>query len=339
MTEQDGILPSLLPHVFRDEIQADRFRWIAMTFDKEVPKPEMESRVPAYKADLKRFIQALRNADPVAEAAMTNGERLRAFNAAKMETAVLRDRFGTACPVQSSNFQQPFMPMIWLRSPLQTAGETNKIVGFPLMRSARRQELKALAFDQDITNPDTRAAVAHHVWSATFQPVSTFFNSVRERVSLTGRSGGKFARSGPSSIKGAAFNPRVLIAMLNIFRVYDNWFEPRQYMAPWLENGRAAEMPEGEILKRVPRTDKVVAFRKKPVARPLYRTPAMRLGIQEVKHGRTGRLIVPSLHRVLYRPWLYWGTPVWNTFENRKLDRRSLRYADRQLATLQRKLA
>jgi len=333
VTEQDGILPSLLPHVFRDEIQADRFRWIAMTHDKEVKKPEMESRVSAYKAEFKRFIQVLQIANPVAEAAMTNGQRLRAFIAAKMEPAVQHDRFGTPYPVQSDNYKQAFMPMMWMRSPLQTAGETNKIVGFPLMRAARRQELKALAFDQDITNPDTRAAVAHHVWSATLQPVSTFFNSVRERVSLTGRSGGKSARTGPSYIKGAAFNPRVLIAMLNIFRVYYNWFEPRQYMAPWLENGGAAEMPQGEILKRVPGTDKVVAFKKKPVARPLLRTPAMRLGIQEVKHDKNGQRIVPSLHCVLYRPWLYWGTPVWDKFENRKVDRRSLRYAVRQLTS------
>jgi hypothetical protein len=104
-------------------------------------------------------------------------------------------------------------------------------------------------------------------------------------------------------------------------------------MAPWHENGGAAEIPQGKIQKRVPGIGKVVTFKKKPVARPIFRTPAMRLGIQEVKHDKNGRLVEMSLHRVLYRPWLYWGTPVWDKFENRKVDRRSLRYADRQLAT------
>lgn len=176
--------------------------------------------------------------------------------------------------------------------------------------------------------------MAHHVWSATLQPVATFFNSIRERVCYARRAGGNSARSGPSYIKGAAFNPRALIALLNIFRVYYNWFEPRQYMAPWLQDGGAAEIPQGEILKRVPGTDKVVTFKKKPVARPILRTPAMRLGLQEVKHDKNGQLIEMSLHRVLYRPWLYWGTPVWDKFENRKVDRRSLRYADRRLTAL-----
>ena len=93
-----------------------------------------------------------------------------------------------------------------------------------------------------------------------------------------------------------------------------------------------AEAPQGEILKRVPGTEKVVALAKRQKSRPVFRTPAMRLGVQEVKHDKSSRLIVPSLHRVLYRPWLYWGTPVWDKFENRKVDRRSLRYMDRRRA-------
>ncbi|WP_305250449.1 hypothetical protein [Pseudotabrizicola sp.] len=327
VTEQEAILPSVLPHVFREEIQKDSFRWIAMTFDKNATKPEMENRVSTYKAELKRFIEALRASDPVAEATMTNGERMRAFIAATMKPAIGTDGAGNPRPVQSHNFQQSFMPMIWIASPLQTAGETNKIVGFPLMRSKRRTELKALPFDAEIANPDTRAAVAYHVWSATLQPVSTFFNSIRERISFARRAGGKAARSGPSYINGAAFNPRVLIALLNIFRIHYNYFEPRQYMAPWLENGGIANMPQGEIEKRIPGTDTFVPFKKKKVARPLMRTPAMRLGIQDVNHDRDGNLKEASIHRVLYRPWIFWGTPVWDKFENRKVDRRTLKRA------------
>jgi hypothetical protein len=52
----------------------------------------------------------------------------------------------------------------------------------------------------------------------------------------------------------------------------------------------------------------------------------MRLGVQREDYDRHGKLVMPSLHRVLYRPWLYWGTSVWDKMENRKVDRRKLRY-------------
>ena len=322
ITEQEGTLPGILPHIFREEILDERFRWIAMTFDKEVKKPVMQRRVSVFKRDFDAFVAGLRTANPAAEAAMTNGQRLRAFIAARMATAVNSDRFGTAFPFQSDNYRQPFMPMIWLRSPVQTAGESNKVVGFPLMRGPRRREIKAIPFNGTITNPDTRAAMAFHVWSATLQPVSTFFNALRERLSFARRAGGPTSRSGGTYINGATFNPRVLIAVLNIFRVYYNWFEPRQYVAPWLENGGATEGPSGEIAKRIPGTDKVIAMTRRGTRKPIMRTPAMRLGIQPVKHDANGRLVVPSLHRVLYRPWIFAGTPLWDKFENPKADRR-----------------
>lgn len=123
-------------------------------------------------------------------------------------------------------------------------------------------------------------------------------------------------------MNGAAFNPRVLIAVLNIFRVYYNWFEPRHYVAPWLKDGGAVEGPSGEIAKRVPGTEKVIPFARRGARRPIMRTPAMRLGIQTAKHDANGRLVVPSLHRVLYRPWIYAGTPILDKFENPKGDGR-----------------
>jgi len=39
VTEQEGMLPRVLPVAFRDEIRNDRFIWLATTFDKEVKKP------------------------------------------------------------------------------------------------------------------------------------------------------------------------------------------------------------------------------------------------------------------------------------------------------------
>lgn len=332
ITEQEALLPRLLPHVFREEIAADRFTWVAMTFDKTATKPVVQARVTAFKGALKAFIGRLRAADPAAEAAMTNGDRLRAFVADQMTTAVGVDRTGAPRPYPSDNFRQPFMPSVWIASPMQTAGETNKVVGFPLLRRERRQALKPLRFDQAITDPETRDRVAWHVWSATLQPVSTFFNALRERLSYARRAGGRAARVGPSYVNGAAYNPRVLIAMLNIFRVYYNWFEARPYVG-----GRSGK-PETEAVKsgmtamRIPGSDVVVPIARRRSRRPIRRTPAMRMGIQEERHDKNGNLVMPSLHRVLYRPWLYWGTPVWDKIENAEADRRATRYANKKNA-------
>lgn len=327
ITEQEGMLPRVLPVAFRNEIREDRLIWLATTFDKEVKKPAMQARVAAFKHDFGRFVGDLQAADPVAEASMTNSERLHAFVAARMSAAFRTDRNGTSTPLQSDSFRQPFMPKLWVRSPLQTAGETNKVVGFPLMRSWRRPLIKDLPFDQPIAQLDDglRDALAYHVASATLQPVSTFFNALRERLSFAKRAGGRTGRSGPSYVSGAAFKPRVLIAVLNIFRVYYNWFEARQYVTPWLDMAEEGQEPE-MTTRRIPGTDRVVQMIKKQVRRPVYRTPAMRLGIQREEYDRHGALIMPSLHRVLYRPWLYWGTPVWAKMENRQSDRRKVRY-------------
>lgn len=328
ITEQEGMLPRLLPVAFREEIREDRLIWLVTTFDKEVTKPQMQRRVAAFKNELDWFVGDLQQSDPDTEAAMTSGERLRSFVAAKMVAAFRTNHHGAALPFQADNYRQPFMPKLWIRSPLQTAGETNKVVGFPLMRSWRRAQIKDLPCDQPTTelNDDLRAALAYHVASATLQPISTFFNALRERLSFARRAGGRAARTGPSYVSGAAFNPAVLIAVLNIFRVYYNWFEARQYVAPWLESADAPPGPE-MTTRRIPGTDRVVRMAKRQVRKPVHRTPAMRLGIQRIEQDRHGALVMPSLHRVLYRPWIYWGTPVWDKMENRKADRRKVRYA------------
>ena len=52
------------------------------------------------------------------------------------------------------------------------------------------------------------------------------------------------------------------------------------------------------------------------------RTPAMRLSLQEERRNEAGELVMPNLHRVLYRPWLYADTPVWDKFEQPGKDQR-----------------
>ncbi|WP_333834289.1 hypothetical protein [Rubrimonas sp.] len=287
ITEQEALLPRLLPHIFREEIEADRFTWLAMTFDKNATKPTVQARVAAFKSALNTFVDDLRAADPIVEAAMTNSARLRAFVAAGMTNAIGVVRGGAARPYPSDSYRQAFMPAIWIASPLQTAGETNKVVGFPLLRRERRQALKALRFDQAITDPETRERVAWHVWTATLQPVSTFFNALRERLSYAQRAGGGSARSGPSYINGAAYNPRVLIAVLNIFRVYYNWFEARPCVGGRSGKADTEDVDAGTTMLRIPGSDIVAPITKRRSRRPIRRTPAMRMGIQENATTRT----------------------------------------------------
>ena len=208
---------------------------------------------------------------------------------------------------------------------VQSAGETEKVIGFPLIRSSFREAIKPFAFDQEILDPALRKRLAWHVWSATLQPVSTFFNALRERVSFAGRAGGRSARNGPSYINGASYNPKVLIALLDIFRVHYNWFEARQYVAPWAADAGMEEAKPGLTSVRVPGSDTVIQIEKRRSKRPVLRTPAMRHGIQKERRDKSGRLVMPSLHRVLYRPWLYAGTPLWERLDGNGADLRSKR--------------
>lgn len=321
ITEQEAILPRVLPHVFHDEILDDNFTWLAITFDKEVKKPTMLSRVADFRADFEAFIAAEVAAKRIDPATMSLSAQRRAYIANRMSTVYRTD--GTSHrPYQSSNYQQAFMPQVWIRSPIQSAGETEKVVGFPILRSGLRHEMKNLAFDQEILDKNLRDRVAWRVWAATLQPVSTFFNSLRERVSLATRSGRRSSRAGPAFINGASFNPRVLIALLNIFRVHYNWFEARQYVAPWTETEELEDVPPAFSTTRIPGSTKTIVIEKRRSRKPVYRTPAMRHGLQDERYDKKGKLIMPSLHRTLYRPWLFAGTPLWDKFEDGAVDMR-----------------
>ena len=316
VTEQEGMLPRILPHVFRAEIEADDFAWVAVTFDKEVTKPKAQERVEAFRRAYDLFVQGLRQADPVAEAAMTEGQRKRAFVAHAMATEVMWDRFGTASPMSTTNYSQRHMPKVWIRSPLQTSGETEKVVGFPLVRRTLRGHLKALAFDEEITDPAMCERAARLVYAATLQPVSSFFNALRERVSLAQRAGGRAARFGPSYINGASYNPRVLIAVLNIFRVHYNWFEARPYVAPWSGADETEEVEPGFATRRVPGSDRTVQVRKRRTRAPRKRTPAMRLGLQEEKRNDAGELSSCRASTASSTgPGSTPARPVWDKFE------------------------
>ena len=226
------------------------------------------------------------------------------------------DRFGKKYSLTTANFQSLQYPQVWIKSPVQHYGETNKVVGFPVLRKKYRAELKGLAFDQDVQDEELRAALSRRILKATIQPVSAFMGSLRGRTSHTERAGGKSARKGPSFINGAVFNPAVLVAILNIYRIYYNWFELRQYVGAGATGDSTAPVAKGLSSVRIPGSNDMIQVPKRRAKTPVQRTPAMRLGADLVpKDSKQAKS--PDPRRVLYRPWIFHGTPLWRRFETR----------------------
>lgn len=315
MTEQEGVITRTLPHVFRNEINEDRFTWLVVSFDKTATKPQIEART-------KMFAQALiAHRDAMAQA---RGAEV-AYDEACLDyidvhlTTVTRGTLSAPEPWPLTFFQRSAYPQVWVRSPIQSSGETNKIVGMPIVRRDMRHRLKRLRFDAQISDPDLRRFVGEEVWRATLQPASTFMNSLRERLSPAARAASGGARSGGAYIQGALFNPRVLIALINIFRVHYNFFEMRPYVAPWSAERELGHATRTRIKARVPGTGEVVELTKRRSRTPRRLTPAMRHGIHSIGGGNARS---PDLAKMLYRPWLFAGTPLWTKFEARGVDMR-----------------
>lgn len=322
MTEQEGAIARTLPHVFRTEIKDDRFTWLVVSFDKAAKKPQIEARTRMFA----RALTAHRDAMAVQRgSAVAYDEACLDYIDLHMTTVT----GGTASkPAQwpQTYLQRSAYPKVWVRSPIQSSGETNKIVGMPIVRRDMRKRLKRLRFDAQIMDHDLRKFVGEEIWRATLQPASTFMNSLRERLSPAARAGAGGARSGGAYIQGALFNPRVLIALINIFRVHYNFFEMRPYVAPWSAEQELGRASRTRIKAQVPGTGQVVELTKRRSRTPRRLTPAMRHGIH-LMVGDDAR--APELAKMLYRPWLFAGTPLWTKFEARGIDlRRSTPVAD-----------
>lgn len=306
--EREAAMIRVVPHIFRDMIQADSFEWFVLAFDKDASTPKTQSRIKKFEEAFKLFAD---------QEMITAGEEipryelLRRFCSRHLEPALNRDQQGNALPFASANFNSAQFPQFWAMSPVQHFGETEKKVGFPIIREKYRRKLRSSGFDEDITDTDLRDALARRILNTTIQPVSAFMNSLRTRTSSIERAGGKSARDGPSYINGAVFNPAVLVAMLNIYRVYYNWFEPRQYVGPGSAGSGTKSVEMGLSSVRVPGSSEVVQVPKRRTTNPVMRTPAMRLGADRQKNK------APDPRRVLYRPWLFHGTPLWRKFETR----------------------
>ena len=305
--EQDAAMGRTVPHVFRDDIQADRFEWHVVSFDKTAKKPQIVRRTKAFD-DAFRTFRAGNPELPVPDAllAWARSRLVPATNGAA----------GNPQPFPGPNFGSRAFPALWVRSPIQAGGETNKVIGFPVLSSRYREAYRGLGFHDPITDPHLLDAITRRTINATLQPVSTFMNSVRDRLAFARRAGGESSRSGGTYIKGAAFNLRVLIALLTIFRINYNFFEARQYVSPINKHEETAGVQDGTASLAVPGTDRRIEVPKRRRRAPLRRSHAMRAGIHQTKPGDDNPKL-PNLAKVLYQPWLFHGTPMWGRLQNR----------------------
>lgn len=319
-TEQETTLPSLLPHLFADEIRENRFVWLAMSFNKTAAKPEILSKMKAYREARRAFAEQGLRAERFT-LATDPGEITRAFIAEHL-TVAIRGKEPDAKPFAVSPYQSSAFPQIWIASPTQASGELDKVVGFPLVGVGLRRSLKALPFDADAPalDADLRAAIAEHVHQATLQPVSTFANAVCERLSVATRARSGGARLSGAYVQGAVFNPRTLAPLLNIFRVAYTFLEPRPYAAydeaaePGADPDIDAVTLESSQL-RYPGIDEAMPVRPWLRRTVLHKTPAMRHGIDAHRRRTDGQAAVPDLHRLLHRPWLFAGATVGATLD------------------------
>lgn len=166
-----------------------------------------------------------------------------------------------------------------------------------------------LAAGADIEEEDVRGEITRHIQSATMQPVDTFFNSIRQRLSAAARSnagGGRPPSGGLGSfVSGNLFKPRVLIALLNIFRVHYNFFEAR----PYAQAGEKQKTKGKEYKAKIPGTNEYIYVQRRIKKRPVLRTPAMRAGIYRKSS------IPPDIRRILYHEWELRGTDLERSFK------------------------
>ncbi|MAY33394.1 MAG: hypothetical protein CMM86_12410 [Rhodovulum sp.] len=301
VSEQEAAMARVVPHVFREDIEDDLFEWLVVHFDKAATKGETTARTNAFSTAFRRFRQANPN--------LTPWDALHAWTNPRLRPAV-RARGKSVGKFPIDNFQARSFPELWLHSPVQVAKETNKTVGFPILSPRYREEFKKLGFQTNITDAKLREAITRRVVSATLQPVASFMVSLRDRNTLAVRAGSGGARKGPSYVNGASYNPRVLIALLNIYRIHYNYFEKRDYVSPLNKHEETDAVPAGIASIQVPGEDIRIEVAKRRHRAPIKRTPAARASIIPRRPDGSDAK-TPDPAKTLYQPWLAYGTPLW----------------------------
>ncbi|CTQ32301.1 hypothetical protein [Jannaschia rubra] len=157
---------------------------------------------------------------------LTRWEALQSWTSADERAAYRSDpddqsRSALAGPNLASSAFQRFR----VDSLIQTANEIDKTAGFPILSPRYRSVYRRLGIDDEIDDPELRAAIARRVIHATIQPTSNFLNAIRARGSINQRAGRRSSSAGTTCINGTADNPRVQIAPMNIWRVHYDFFD------------------------------------------------------------------------------------------------------------------
>jgi hypothetical protein len=343
--EREGLMARVVPHIFREEILADRFEGAVIGFTKDASIDHIREKQAAFSESLAMWRKKHPHLKP--------WEALQSWTSANPRPAYRTNPNNQSrSPWVGPNLASTAFPRLWVHSPIQRANEIDKVVGFPILSPRYRAAYRRLGIDDEIDDPELRAAITRRVIHATIQPTSTFMNAIRERVSIVQRAGGRSSRVGATYINGAAYNPRVLIALMNIWRIHYNFFDWRPYRLPLevAEAGDAQSAPgqkkTGEHLRRiaVPGTDRAILVPKRRATQVVRTTPAKRMGIHQASkpkdtgqqgdcakeagssgeanqkkrdRRRDDRPHLPDLPRILYQPWLFHGTPMWAKLQGR----------------------
>jgi len=130
--EQEAAMVRVVPHIFRDLIREDKFEWFVMSFDKEASTPTNQSRIKKFEKAFEEFGEIQTR---IVGEELPRWELLRRFCAAGLMPAVKTDSQDAVHPFPIANFQSAQFPQFWASSPVQHYGETEKTVGFPVLRS------------------------------------------------------------------------------------------------------------------------------------------------------------------------------------------------------------
>lgn len=314
-----------VPHVFREEIRRDWFTWAAVYLVQK--NLSLQKRQQLVSENRKLYREWF-------ESRGFNGP----FSSYKREF-VMDFMTSTASPHNAFDSAQ-LRRSPWVNSPLSTMYEPSKIVGVLIPPRRLRQTFKdasstreamtvndGMSAHEKMVAVNARRSVAEIVEAATLQPVDAFFNSLRSRLSHTERAAPGAGRSSGTYIRGNLFNPRVLVALLNIYRVSYNFFELRPYEKGPIESmdgDRTAKKPRARR-HRVAWSDEMVEVTATPRRLPVKLSPAMRYGIHE-RPGPEERPKV-DLVSILSTPWEVYGTPLFDKLTNRRTDLRKRRAA------------
>lgn len=116
-TEQEATLPNVRPHVFEEEIRADRFVWLAMKFKKKTTKPEKLGKVKAYKKSRRQF-----HSDSMYAGRFSPETDARTVTQAYIAEHMTPAMRGTR-PFTGPNYRILTFPKLWISAPTQASGE------------------------------------------------------------------------------------------------------------------------------------------------------------------------------------------------------------------------